>query len=67
MIKMAVHEEDWTQNWLRRCPVPQAEGTRLLPDDDKSDLSFLSVYVHALYYVVGTVSHVAIGDITAVN
>jgi hypothetical protein len=27
----------------------------------------LSIYVHAFYYVLGTVSHVAIGDITAVN
>ena len=41
-------------------------GTRTLPDERK-DLSMLSVYVHALYYTVGTVSHVAIGDITAVN
>ena len=41
-------------------------GTLTLPDERK-DLSMLSVYVHALYYTVGTVSHVAIGDITAVN
>ena len=66
MIEMVIHDEDWTQNWLRRCPVPQMTGTRTLPDDRK-DLSLLSVYVHAIYYVVGTVSHVAIGDITAVN
>jgi hypothetical protein len=66
MIKMAISDADWTQNWLRRCPVPQMSGTRTLPDS-RVDLSYLSIYVHALYYVVGTVSHVAIGDITAVN
>ena len=26
-----------------------------------------SIYIHGLYFVVNTVSHVAIGDITAVN
>ena len=66
MIYMAIHDEDWTQNWLRRCPVPQAEGTRTDPHY-RDDLSMLSVYVHALYYVVSTVSHVAIADITAVR
>lgn len=31
------------------------------------DLSNWSLYVHALYFIVNTISHVAIGDITAVN
>jgi hypothetical protein len=66
MVIMAVSDEDWTQNWLRRCPVPVTGGTRTLPDL-KDDMSNLSVYVHAIYYVVGTVSHVAIGDITAIK
>ena len=66
MIAQAFYDTDWTQNWLRRCPVPQVQGTRTNPDD-RSDLSAMSVYVHALYYVMGTVSHVAIGDITGVN
>ena len=30
-------------------------------------MSNWSLYVHALYFIVNTVSHVAIGDITAVN
>jgi len=66
MVLMAISDEDWTQNWLRRCPVPVTGGTRTQPDF-KDDMSNLSVYVHAIYYVVGTVSHVAIGDITAVK
>jgi hypothetical protein len=66
MITTAINNDEWTGTWLRRCPVPQVHGTRQLPDDH-SDMSKLSIYVHALYYVAGTVSHVAIGDITAVN
>ena len=31
------------------------------------DVSAASLYIHAMYFVVNTVSHVAIGDITAVN
>jgi hypothetical protein len=64
MILIGYWEDDWTQNWLRRCPVPTPYGTRLDPYY-KADLSPLSIYVHALYYVVSTFSHVAIGDISA--
>jgi len=28
MIYMAIYEDDWTANWLRRCPVPQDLGSR---------------------------------------
>ena len=66
MIYMAIYDDDWTANWLRRCPVPQVAGSRTEPAY-RDDMSMLSVYVHALYYVVSTVSHVAIADITAVR
>lgn len=66
MIRMAIYDDDWTANWLRRCPVPQPGGTRTDPHY-RGDLSLKSVYIHALYYVVSTFSHVAIADITAVN
>jgi hypothetical protein len=45
--------------------VPQTKGMRESRTLD--DVSAGSLYVHALYFVVNTVSHVAIGDITAVN
>lgn len=66
MIRMAIYDDDWTANWLRRCPVPQPGGTRT-DLHYRGDLSLKSVYIHALYYVVSTFSHVAIADITAVN
>jgi len=31
MVLMAISDEDWTQNWLRRCPVPVTGGTRTQP------------------------------------
>lgn len=63
---MAIFEDDWTANWLRKCPVPQTGGTRTNPLY-RDDLSYLSIYVHAFYYTVNTVSHTAIGDISAVK
>jgi hypothetical protein len=66
MIYMAIYDEDWTTNWLRRCPVPQDLGSRQ-DGAYRDDLSPLSIYVHAMYYSVSNVSHVAIADITAVN
>lgn len=31
------------------------------------DIGPISLYIHSLYFNVNTISHVAIGDITAVN
>lgn len=45
--------------------MPQELGMRDRPGLD--GVSAGSLYIHALYFVVNTVSHVAIGDITAVN
>jgi len=36
-------------------------------DPTLNDVSASSIYIHALYFIVNTISHVAIGDITAVN
>jgi len=64
-ISIANFEPDARETWIRRIPVPQEKGMR--ETADKSDISTLSLYIHSLYFVVNTVSHVAIGDITAVN
>ena len=64
-ISMGQFVPDVRETWIRRIPVPQAKGMRESRTLD--DVSAGSLYVHALYFVVNTVSHVAIGDITAVN
>ena len=65
LISFAAHKDDVRTTWLRRVPVPQDEGFRENPKLD--DVSDASVYVHALFFTVNTVSHVAIGDLTSVN
>jgi hypothetical protein len=64
-ISMGQFVPDVRETWVRRIPVPQTKGMRESRTLD--DVSAGSLYVHALYFVVNTVSHVAIGDITAVN
>ena len=46
--------------------MPQAEGIRE-NSNVFSDMSDMSIYIHAIYFVVNTISHVAIGDITSVT
>ena len=35
--------------------------------DNLDDMSRATLYIHSLYFNVNTISHVAIGDITAIN
>ena len=56
---------DVRETWIRRIPVPQELGMRENPTLE--GVSAASLYIHSLYFVANTVSHVAIGDITAVN
>jgi len=64
-IAMANSSEDARETWIRRIPVLQPKGMR--ESADKSDITPVTLYIHGLYFIVNTVSHVAIGDITAVN
>lgn len=57
--------EDVRETWIRRIPVPQESGMRESRSMD--DIADLSLYVHSFYFIVNTISHVAIGDITAVT
>ena len=66
LLANAAYDQDARDTWLRRIPVPQAEGIRE-GSSVFGDMSDLSVYVHAIYFVVNTISHVAIGDITSVT
>ena len=66
ILSGAAYAPDVRENWLRRIPVPQDSGIR----DNASiweDTSNRSIYVHGMYFIVNTVSHVAIGDITSVT
>ena len=60
--------DDLDQSWIRRVPVPLEAGHRAGAQlADLSDLGAGTVYAHALLFMVNTVSHVAIGDVTAVT
>lgn len=64
-IAMGLHVDDVRETWVRRLPTPQPYGIRENPVLD--DVSYASVYVHSLYFNVNTISHVAVGDITAIT
>jgi hypothetical protein len=52
------------ESWMRRTPVPQPHGTRT---DESIDLSYSTIYVHAIYWSIVTFSHIGIGDVTAIT
>ena len=64
-LSMGLFVEDVRETWVRRIPVPRDKGMRENPSLD--DMSSAGIYIHAMYFVVNTISHVAIGDITAVT
>lgn len=64
-ISMGQFVPDVRETWIRRIPVPRDVGMRV--DPTLNGISPQSLYIHALYFVVNTISHVAIGDITAVT
>ncbi len=65
VISVAYDNDDVRKTWMRRIPVPQDTGFRESPTLE--GMSDISVYIHSLYFTVNTISHVAIGDITAVT
>ena len=64
-ICIAYKQPDIRDTWLRRLPVPQPTGMR--PNNDFDGLSDSTIYIHALFFTVNTVSHLAVGQITAVT
>jgi hypothetical protein len=64
-ISIGLWKADVRDGWIRRLPAPQLNGMRQSPVLD--DVSQGSLYIHALWFVVNTVSHVAVGDVSAVN
>ena len=63
-IEVTKIEGDDQKSWLRRAPVPQPTGTRT---DDSIDLSDETIYIHAIYWSIVTISHIGVGDITAIT
>ena len=64
-LSMGLNADDTRDTWIRRIPVPLKEGIR--PTSSIEDMTPLSLYIHSLYFNVNTISHVAIGDITAIT
>ena len=66
LLANAAFDHDARDTWLRRIPIPEASDMR----EEASifnDMSSGSIYIHAIYFVVNTISHVAIGEITSVT
>ena len=59
---------DLNNSWIRRIPVPLPDGAgHRVIGANTDDLSMGTVYAHGLMWTVNTISHVAIGDVTAVT
>lgn len=75
VISIAINAPDVRETWMRRIPVPQTMGedpennfkAGFRQNPTVEDMTNGSIYIHALYFTVNTVSHVAIGDITMVT
>lgn len=64
-LNVGLSQPDIRKTWLNRLPVPQATGVRL--ENNLDDLSPSTLYIHAIYLVTNTISHVAVGDISSVS
>lgn len=65
MLCEGLTAEDIRQTWLNRVPSPLSDGVR--KENNLNGVSSTSLYIHALYFVTNTISHVAIGDLTTVS
>eukprot|EP00347_Sterkiella_histriomuscorum_P000063 403377328 len=61
----ALVEDDVRNTWLNRVPSPLPNGVRT--ENNLDGISNNSIYIHALYLVTNTISHVAIGDLTSIS
>ena len=65
MLNVGLTQEDIRLTWLNRVPVPLAEGVR--KENNLDGVDSHTLYIHAIYFVTNTISHVAIGDLTTVS
>lgn len=65
MLSIGLSKPDITKTWLNRMPSPLSSGRRT--ENNLDDISNESIYIHAIYFVTNTISHVAIGDLTSVT
>ena len=54
---------DIRETWLRRLPAPLDDGIRA--SGDINELSEFTIYIHALLFIVNSLSHIALGDIAS--
>lgn len=57
-------KSDISNTWMNKIPIPLPSGT-LQTDIDQ--ISWSTLYIHAIYFAANTISHVAIGDLTSVS
>jgi nitrate/nitrite transporter NarK len=62
---MGLFLPDVRAGWLRKVPSPQEFGMRENPTMD--DVTSLTIYLHAIWFVTNTASHIAVGDVSAVT
>lgn len=65
VLAIGLSKPDVRETWLNRVPSPLASGKRT--ENNLDDITDQSIYLHALYYITNTISHVAIGDLTPVT
>lgn len=65
VLAIGLSKPDIRETWLNRVPSPLASGKRT--ENNLDDITDQSIYLHALYYITNTISHVAIGDLTPVS
>ena len=64
-LSVGLTADDVRETWLNRVPSPIEGGVRLVNNLD--DVSYASLYIHALYFSVNTISHCTIGDVSPVT
>ena len=65
-LALSLHSHQ-TDTWLIRIPVPQLDnGVRDITNPDLA-VSDSSLYIHTIYWSLVTISHIGVGDITAIN
>lgn len=65
LIFMAFNEKDFNETFLRRIPAPEYSFVNV--HREEFDISFATIYIHALYWVYSTISKTGATDITVIN
>ena len=67
MILMMYIPKTFNESWVRRIPYPQVDIYGARTGDDMTGVTNSDIYIAGLYVTYMTLSHVTMGDISAVN